>query len=162
MDSRTKLASDVVIPDSQDLPETFETGATGYGTDPIAACDSVSSTIHLTYSVWVRKQWLDKSQIELEQNTYVRVEDDGIPPLAASSNWSIQAFKKAAIKALEDTQIFNICRIMSTAEQAGELEWQCYILGYTVFENMATFLATDTPSIQQFLTAAAFTLKRAM
>ncbi|WAQ87767.1 hypothetical protein PtA15_8A673 [Puccinia triticina] len=123
MDSPTKLASDVVIPDSQDLPETFQTGATGYGTDPIAACNSVSSTIHLTYSVWVRKQWLYESQIELEQNTYVHVEDNKISPLAASSNWTIQAFKKAAIKALEDTQIFNICRIMLTAEQAGELEW---------------------------------------
>ena len=144
------MESQAVIAESQD---------TSGPDDPIRAADAIQANIYLNYSVWLKRQTFQETQLREDQNPYELVKHDHpIPSLAISSHWTFSAFKEAAIESFPDPdpKLVSMHSILHDLDDEGQLEWLCYIEDHPRFGYGNRFVATNTAMFRDFATAAAF------
>ena len=87
---------------SQQMIESFRTGATGDKIDPISAAESIKAVIYVSYKVWIQRHAFSPAQIvDGTADDYTDcTPDKPLPPVTLSSDWIFNWSKCAAVKSV--------------------------------------------------------------
>ena len=120
---------------SQQMIESFRTGATGDEIDPISAAESIKAIIHVSYKVWIQRHAFSPAQIvDGTADDYTEcTPDKPLPPVTLSSDWTFDRFKCEAVKSVNPWPPLDMGAMILELNRLGLILWHCHIEGSPTF-----------------------------